>query len=73
MKLFTVATLVALAAAAPSIAPNPKVNVKLEMQENSKVKATVSNPTGESIKILKTGSILDSAPVQKASVSNEGK
>lgn len=74
MKLLaSVATLATLAAAAPSVAPSPEVSVKLEMQENSKVKAIVTNPTKDSIKILKTGSILDSTPVQKVSVSNSGK
>lgn len=63
----SIATLASLAAAAPTA--NPQLSVKLELQDNSRVKAVVSNPGKENVKVLKTGSILDNVPVQKASVS----
>ncbi|KAK2601778.1 hypothetical protein QQS21_004662 [Conoideocrella luteorostrata] len=71
MKFFaSVATIATLAAAAPKARFTTSLDVKLELQENSRVKATVTNPGQESLKVLKTGSILDASPVQKVSVSN---
>ncbi|KAJ3498895.1 hypothetical protein NLG97_g756 [Lecanicillium saksenae] len=61
--------LASLATALPGPAQNPGINVRLEAQGSSKVKAVVTNSGSSSVKILKTGSILDDLPVQKASVS----
>lgn len=48
------------------------LDVKLEVVGNSGVKAVLTN-TGESaLKLFKTGSILDSAPVEKVEVFTSG-
>ncbi|POR39428.1 Neutral protease 2 [Tolypocladium paradoxum] len=60
----------ALAAAAPSAekrAPSP-LEVKLEMLGNTEVKAVFTNKGKNNLKVLKTGSILDQAPVEKTKV-----
>jgi deuterolysin len=71
----SIATLVSLAAAAPGAVPvnSNGVDVKLELQDNSKVKAVLTNSGKDNIKVLKTGSILDDTPVKKASVSGSSK
>lgn len=71
MKFLSVLGLVALAAAAPSKAP--ALDVKLEADGNSGVKAVISNNGKKDLKIMKTGTILDSAPVEKATVLSGGK
>lgn len=66
--------LASLAAAAPSVekrAPSP-LDLKLEMVGNSEIKATFTNNGKNNIKVLKTGSILDSAAVEKAKVTADG-
>ena len=73
MRLIINVAALAAMAAVPSIAQALELAVKLEMHGNFEVKATITNPTDEDVKVLKTGSILDSAPVQKAQVSYEGK
>lgn len=68
-----VLALAALAAAAPSSAPqDPVVEVKLEMQGNSNVKAVVTNAGSEDVKIFKYSGLLGHGPVQKVQVSSEG-
>lgn len=68
-----IVTLASLAAAAPAVS-DPKLDVKLEMQGNSKVKAVITNAGAQAVKILRTGSILDnSVPVKKASVVGASK
>ncbi|KAM4054464.1 deuterolysin metalloprotease (M35) family protein [Hirsutella rhossiliensis] len=68
-----ISVLVALAAstlAAPSRekrASSP-LKVKIEMVGNSEVKAVIKNEGQESLKVLKTGSILSPVPVEKATV-----
>ncbi|KAJ6784381.1 hypothetical protein PWT90_05061 [Aphanocladium album] len=61
--------LASLATALPEPASNPGINVRLEAQGNSKVKAVVTNSGPASVKVLKDGSILDERPIQKTSVS----
>ncbi|GJN78781.1 hypothetical protein PLIIFM63780_002290 [Purpureocillium lilacinum] len=64
------AALAALVAAAPNVenrGPSP-FEVKLEMLGNSEVKATFMNKGKNNLKVLKTGSILDSSHVEKAKV-----
>lgn len=70
MKFFSFAALASLAAAAPSVVPSSPLDVKLEMQDNSIVKAVVTNAGSESVQVVKTGSIFDNRRVQKADVSN---
>ncbi len=53
-------------------APTP-LDVKLEMDGNSLVKATLTNKGKESLRLFKTGSILDTIPVNKAQVLSKGK
>lgn len=65
--------LASLATALPEPASNPGINVRLEAQGNSKVKAVVTNSGSASVKVLKDGSILDERPIQKASVSGASK
>lgn len=68
------AALAALVAAAPNVenrGPSP-FEVKLEMLGNSEVKATFMNKGKNNLKVLKTGSILDSSHVEKAKVFSSG-
>ncbi|GJN73805.1 metallo-endopeptidase [Purpureocillium lilacinum] len=71
MKLISgLATLVSIAAAAPSMvdrASSP-LNVKLEKAGNSAIKATISNVGHEDLRIFRPGSIFDSSSVEKAKV-----
>ncbi len=68
-----VVALAALAAAAPSLAAgDPAIEVKLEMQGNSNVKAVVTNNGSENVKIFKHSGLLDSSPVHKVQVSSAG-
>lgn len=72
MKLLSALAFASWATAAPQKrAPSP-LNVELGMVGNSEVKATVTN-TGEStLKLFKTGTFLDTAPVEKAHVVSNG-
>jgi deuterolysin len=74
MKVFAnIVALAALAAAAPPAAPNsPTVEVKLEMQDNSNVKAVVTNMGSEEIKIFKHSGLLGKGPIRKVQVSSAG-
>lgn len=75
MKLISgLATLVSIAAAAPSMvdrASSP-LNVKLEKAGNSAIKATISNVGHEDLRIFRPGSIFDSSSVEKAKVKAGG-
>jgi deuterolysin len=44
------------------------VDVKLELTGNTAVKALITNTGSEDLKVLKTGSFLDSAAVEKVEV-----
>lgn len=76
MKFFAPLALASLAAAAPSAmqqrAPSA-LDVELQMDGNSKVKATITNNGKNNLKILKTGTFLDTAAVEKAKVTSGGK
>lgn len=77
MKFSPCLVAASLAAASPFYmvekkAPSP-LDVKLEMLGNSEVKATFINNGRCNLKVLKTGTVLDSAAVQKAWVSSGGK
>ncbi|UNI22275.1 Deuterolysin [Purpureocillium takamizusanense] len=66
--------LAAFAAAAPSVGnrgPSP-FEVQLEMRGNSEVKATFTNKGKDAVKVLKTGSVLDTSSVEKAKVFSGG-
>jgi deuterolysin len=65
------AALVSLAAAAPHGGPTP-LDVKLEMNGNSAVKATITNNGKNNLKVLKVGTIFDTSAVEKATVSANG-
>lgn len=62
-----------MAAAAPTEkrAPTP-LDVKLELVGNSEVKATVTNNGKNNLKIMKTGTLLDTAAVEKVEVLSGG-
>jgi len=49
------------------------INVEIEMVSNSEVKAKITNTGSEALNIFKTGSILDSRPIEKTAVSVGGK
>lgn len=75
MKLFA-AYIMLLASAVSSMPVNERdaspLAVNLEMVGNTLVKATITN-TGESgLKLFKTGSLIDSAPVEKAEIFQAG-
>ena len=65
------AALASLAAAAPHGGPTP-LDVKLEMNGNSAVKATITNNGKNNLKVLKVGTIFDTSAVEKATVSANG-
>ncbi|CAM1502413.1 Fc.00g043970.m01.CDS01 [Cosmosporella sp. VM-42] len=70
MKFFASLALASLAVAAPAVqkrAPTP-LGVKLELQGNSKVKAVITNNGKKDLKVLKSGTFLDTAAVEKAQV-----
>ncbi|KAG6011111.1 hypothetical protein E4U43_008507 [Claviceps pusilla] len=58
-----------LAAAAPQAGTS--LDVKLEMAGNSAVRATIINSGKTNLKIFKTGTILDEAPIQKAHITRD--
>lgn len=51
----------------------PAVSVSLSSVEGSVVKAVIQNTADEDLTLLKAGSFLDSAPVEKAIVFQNGK
>lgn len=72
MKFLSTLVLASMAVAAPSKrAPTP-LDVKLEMVSNSEVKATVTNNGKNNLKLFKSGTFLDSAPVEKVTVLSGG-
>lgn len=75
MKAFAALTaFVSLAAASPVAvqqAPSPLV-VGLEMAGISKIQATITNNGKNELKVLKVGSLLDSAAIEKAKVTAKG-
>ena len=74
MKFAAGLALASLAAAAPAVqkrGPTP-LDVKLEMLDNSKVKAIVTNNGKNNLKVLKTGTFLDTVAVEKAQVFSNG-
>jgi len=44
------------------------LDVQIEQVGNSGLKATITNTGAEDLKVLKTGTLLDSAPVEKVQV-----
>lgn len=73
MKFFSVLALASMAVAAPAKrAPTP-LEVKLEMVGNSEVKAVVTNTGKNNLKVFKSGTLLDDAPVEKAKVFSGGR
>ncbi|VUC27467.1 unnamed protein product [Clonostachys rosea] len=61
-----------IAAAVPLTLKN-SLDVKLERQSNSQIKATVTNLGDSGLNVLKHGSIFDNKPVEKARVYSTGK
>jgi deuterolysin len=49
------------------------LDVKVEQLGNTGFKASITNTGDSALRVLKTGSILDSAPVEKARISQNGK
>ncbi|KAI1118419.1 neutral protease 2-like protein [Nemania sp. NC0429] len=66
--LGNVALLASLASAASMGKRTAPLNVQLEQVGNSGVKATITNTGAEDLKVLKVGTLLDSAPVEKVQV-----
>lgn len=70
MQLITLLSLVAYALAA-RVNINKRASplaVKVETVGNSAVKTTITNTGAEPLKLLKTGSVLDSLAVEKAEI-----
>jgi len=76
MKL-TGISLFATVAAAMSIDMSRResspLDVKIEMEGNSKVHASITNTGDAPLKVLKTGSILDNTAIEKSEVYSGGK
>lgn len=76
MKFLAGLALASLAFAAPAVqkqrAPTP-LDVKLELQGNSKVKAIITNHGKNNLKVLKSGTFLDNSAVEKAQVFSGGR
>ncbi|KAF4962730.1 hypothetical protein FSARC_9212 [Fusarium sarcochroum] len=75
MKLLAGLALASMAVAAPLVdkrAPTP-LNVELQLEGNSKVKAVITNNGKNNLKLLKVGTFLDTAPVERAQVFSAGK
>lgn len=66
--LGNIALLASLASAASMRKSAEPLNVQIEQIGNSVVKATITNTGADALKLLKVGSILDSAPVEKVKV-----
>lgn len=49
------------------------LDVKLEMVGNTEVKATVTNTGASPLKVFKTGTFLDSSPIEKVEIYSPGK
>ncbi|VUC23780.1 unnamed protein product [Clonostachys rosea] len=69
MKFSSILSLASLASAAPYFHSNEgspdALSVKLEMVGNSDVKASITNNGNSKLRLLKTGTILGNAPVEK--------
>ena len=73
---FSLATLVALAAAAPTTPDGTDTSglkVDLTLVSNTQVKAVLTNTGKDDLKLLKTGTILSSAPVHKVRVTQKSR
>lgn len=68
MKFLGNVALLASLASAASMKRTSPLDVQLEQVGNSGVKATITNTGASDLKVLKTGTILDSAPVEKVQV-----
>jgi|SRR5688572_352059 hypothetical protein len=53
-------------------ASSSPLDVKLELQGNSEVTAVVTNKADRDLKVLKVGTLLDSTPVEKVTVTSKG-
>jgi hypothetical protein len=75
MRFFALAAVASLANAV-SLDFNKRestLDVKLELTGNTAVKALITNTGSEDLKVLKTGSFLDDAAVEKVDVFQGGK
>lgn len=77
MKLSFFLPLAALSGLVSSVATNlnkrdTPLTLTLEMVDNTKVKATLTNTGSTALKVLSMGSFLDTAPVEKAQVYTAG-
>ncbi len=70
MKVFIVAA--GLAAAALGAPASPPLDVKLQIVDNSNIKAVITNNGPNDITVVTTGSILGPAPVPKVKVFSGG-
>ena len=71
MKFLAGLSLLASLASAMSVdlsQRNGPLDVKIEVVDNTNVKATITNTGNETLKVLKTGSILDTAAVEKTRI-----
>ncbi|KAI1827045.1 neutral protease 2-like protein [Xylaria intraflava] len=68
-----IALLASVASAASMRKYVAPLDVQIEQVGNSGVKASIKNSGSEDLKVLKTGSILDSAPIEKVRVSQGSK
>ncbi|KAH9903923.1 neutral protease [Xylariomycetidae sp. FL2044] len=68
MKFFGSVALLASVASAASMKRATPLDVQLEMGGNSEVKVKVTNTGSEDLKIFKSASILDNAPVKKVQI-----
>lgn len=66
--LCNIALLASLVSAASMGKRGSPLAVQIEQVGNSGLKATITNTGAEDLKVLKTGTILDSAPVEKVQV-----
>lgn len=72
MKFFSSLAALATLATAATIKRDSPLDVKLESIGNTGLQATITNTGSDSLKIFKTGSILDKAPVEKIQVFKGG-
>ncbi|KAH7138855.1 metallo proteinase [Dendryphion nanum] len=70
MKAFTIASIVSLVSAHAINLPKRStgLEVKIELTGNTAVKALITNTGDSDLKVLRSGSILDDTPVEKAEV-----
>lgn len=74
MKFLNSISMLASVASAASIARrDTPLDVQLQMIGNTAVQATITNNGNEDLKIFKTGTMLDSSPVEKVQVFKGGK